>query len=123
MADRSSRPPAAKARRAGERRRDPRHPLEVTLEVRIGREMSLHATTDLSRSGAFLQHAIAFPVGTRAQVRIFLPGEAAPIDCEARVASVPDAAKVGMGLEFDGIAEKDQRRIEAFAAQVKAQQS
>ena len=70
------------------------------------------ATRDLSRNGAFLERAIPYKVGTKAQLKILLPDGGDPIACTGEVASVPDAAEVGMGLKFLDISEKDQRRIE-----------
>lgn len=97
---------------AKERRRHKRHPLEITLEVTVGRDLLLLATRDVSRSGAFLEHAIPFPVGTKAKVQILLPDGGAPIACRAEVVNVPDATEVGMGLKFLDISDKDQLRIE-----------
>ena len=99
------------ARRA-ERRRTVRHPLQVTIEVSVGRDLSFQATRDVSASGAFLERAIPYPVGTRVQLKILLPDGGPPAVCRAEVASVPDAAEVGMGLKFLDISPEDQARID-----------
>ena len=106
------------ARRKGERRQAARHSLEVQIEVGIGRELLFHATTNLSRDGAFLQRAIPYKVGTKVKLLIRLPDGGKPIACEGAVANIPDAKTTGMGLKFANITEKDQRRIDAFARQV-----
>ena len=105
-------------RRGPERRESTRHPIEIPIEVNIEREMLIFATTNLSRTGAFLQRAIPYAVGTRARLRILLPDDGPPISCTAEVATIPDATAVGMGLRFVDMDEQDQRRIEAFAAGV-----
>jgi hypothetical protein len=106
------------SRRRGERRRAERHSLEVQIEVTVGRAQLFHATTNLSREGAFLQRAIPYPVGTDAKVRILLPDGGPPIDCAGAVANIPNTTSVGMGLKFTEISDKDQRRIDAFARQI-----
>jgi hypothetical protein len=95
-----------------ERRTARRHPLEITIEVSIGRDVFFQATRDVSRTGAFLERAIPYPVGTQARLKLLLPDGGEPITCTGEVASVPDATEVGMGLKFLDISEKDQRRIE-----------
>jgi Tfp pilus assembly protein PilZ len=109
---------ATSGRRPGERRQAARHSLEVQIEVGIGRSLLFHATTNLSRDGAFLQQAIPYKVGTRVKLVIRLPDGGKPIACAGAVANVPDAKSTGMGLKFSDITEKDQRRIDAFAKQI-----
>jgi Tfp pilus assembly protein PilZ len=105
-------------RRKGERRQAARHPIEVQIEVGIGRELLFLATTNLSRDGAFLQRAIPYKVGTKIKLLIRLPDGDKPIACEGAVANIPDAKTTGMGLKFTTITERDQRRIDSFARQV-----
>jgi len=95
-----------------ERRKAKRHPLEITIEVSIGRDLLFQATRDVSRDGAFLLRAIPYEVGTKAKLKILLPDGGAPIECKGEVANVPDTAEVGMGLKFLDISAQDQRRIE-----------
>lgn len=95
-----------------ERRQAKRHPLEITIEISIGKDMIFQATRDLSRTGAFLERAIPYKVGTKAKLKILLPDGGAPIVCKGEVVNVPDHADVGMGLKFLDITEADQRRIE-----------
>ncbi|MBI5547921.1 MAG: PilZ domain-containing protein [Deltaproteobacteria bacterium] len=103
------------SRRASDRRQATRHPIEITLEVTVGREMLILATTNLSRLGTFLQRAIPYPVGTKVGLRVLLPDEAPPIVCSGEVANVPNAKSTGMGIKFTDIAEQDQQRIDIFA--------
>lgn len=95
-----------------ERRRTKRHPLEITVEITIGRDQLFQATRDLSREGAFLVRAIPYKVGTKANLKILLPDGGAPIVCRGIVVNIPDNTEVGMGLKFLDISEQDQRRIE-----------
>ena len=95
-----------------ERRNSRRHPLAITIEVSIDRDLMFQATANVSRDGAFLERAIPYQVGTRAQLKILLPDGSAPIECGGEVVNVPSATEVGMGLKFLDITPADQRRIE-----------
>lgn len=97
-----------------ERRRDPRHPIEVTIQLTLGRNATFHATTDLSRGGAFFREAVPFPVGTRARVQFKLPGDAQAFACAGEIVNVP-RARLGMGVKFVDLTEDDAVRIDRFA--------
>ncbi len=95
-----------------ERRQAKRHPLEITIEISIGKDLIFQATRDVSRTGAFLERAIPYEVGTKARLKLLLPDGGAPVVCSGEVVNIPDSTEVGMGLKFLDIAEADQRRIE-----------
>ncbi|MFN7131461.1 MAG: PilZ domain-containing protein [Myxococcales bacterium] len=93
-----------------------RHPVQIPIQISVGREMAIHVTHDLSGKGAFFSHAIPWAVGTRVQLGIELPGQQPPIACDGEVVNVPDRTSFGMGLRFIGLSSEDERRIEQFAA-------
>jgi hypothetical protein len=99
-----------------ERRKTSRPPLEVPIELSVGSEMLIHATSNLSGQGAFFRRAIPYAEGTRAALRILLPGEQ-PIACQGLVVNIPNKKELGMGVKFEGLSREDQERINAFVAE------
>ena len=98
-----------------DRRAEPRHPVVLTIELALGRSLSLHACENLSSGGAFFRHAIPFQVGTAVQVTFSLPGEHELIRCTGEVVNVPMPGEYGMGVKFLGLADEVRARIASFA--------
>jgi uncharacterized protein (TIGR02266 family) len=97
-----------------DRRAAARHDIEITIEMRSGLDATIHATTDLSRGGAFFRDAVPYPVGTVAQLTFKLPGDDHAIRCLGEVVNVsPD--RLGMGLRFLDLSADDAQLIDRFA--------
>ena len=97
-----------------ERRKALRVAVSLTVEVRLGRNFTLHSTRDLSIGGLFFDRAIPHPVGTIVHLAFRLPQDSAPIRCEGEVMNVPNAQGYGMGIRFSQMLEDDVERLEAF---------
>ncbi len=108
-------PPSGSGPAGAERRETVRHPIEVPVEITVGREMAIHVTHDLSGRGAFFNHAIPYAVGTLVRLRVELPGDSEPVFCAGEIVNVPDSRSYGMGVQFIGISEAVVQRVEAFA--------
>ncbi len=105
----------AMERNSSERRSSPRYPIEIPIEVTVGSEMLIHLTANLSGHGAFFERAIPYAVGTRASLRVLLPGERA-IRCQGEIVNIPDKKGFGMGMRFLDLPAEDEQRLEQFAA-------
>lgn len=101
-------------RRRGDRRTEKRHPITIAVAVSTGNELSIHASKNLSRGGAFFENAIPYRKGTPVEVRFELPGDPHTVVCEGVVVNVPRAG-FGMGVKFSKIDPDDARRIDRFA--------
>jgi hypothetical protein len=102
---------------ARERRRVCRVRLSVPVEIQSADGFWLHATQDLSESGARCGNAIAtVPPGKKLDVTIHLPGEQ-PIACSAEVTSGSRKPGLGMGLRFVDMLSRDRLRLRAFTRQ------
>jgi uncharacterized protein (TIGR02266 family) len=100
---------------ADERRGGARHPVEVAVEISHGTQMHIHATGNLSGGGAFFHRAIPYAVGTQVQLKIHIPGEPQPVECDGEVVNVPNKKELGMGVRFQGLTAKDAQRLDTFA--------
>jgi uncharacterized protein (TIGR02266 family) len=74
---------------------------------------------DLSRSGVFLKTDHHLPLGARLRLRFNIPGELDAVCCEGSVRrSMPldprNVNAAGFAVEFDGLAERDAKRLEEF---------
>ncbi len=94
-----------------ERRKAKRVAVELWIEAEAKDELYFHRTANLSVGGAFFAQTIPQPVGTIVNLRFALPGDASEIRCEGKVVSAPEGG-LGMGVEFEDLAEDDRRRIE-----------
>ena len=93
----------------------------LTVEVRLGRDFTLHSTRDVSTSGLYFDRAIPHQVGTRVHLAFRLPGDSSPLRCEGEVANVPDAHGYGMGIRFIDLRDDDLERLSAFITDMKEQ--
>ena len=107
--------PAQERRRQARRGRE-RRPIQVAVTLTTGKDLTLHATTDLS-AGGFFAEAIPYPVGTLVKVRFELPLEKAPVECAGEVVNAETTHKLGMGIKFQDLSPEDAARIELFVAE------
>lgn len=105
-----------------DRRESDRHKIAITMELTAGNDLYFHVSGNLSTGGAFFSRAIPHPIGTTVQLTFQLPGEdPAPIRCSGEVVNIPIEGKgLGMGVRFIDLSAADNERIEAFAAEVVA---
>jgi Tfp pilus assembly protein PilZ len=102
-----------------ELRRHPRKAIKVEFRCRdeAGQGELVFDSSDVSVGGAFLVSDMLFEQGDTLRLSFSL-NASAPQACEARVAWVrrfPSRGQdAGMGIEFVGLSEFDQRAIEAF---------
>lgn len=99
------------------RRKEVRHNIVITVQIKCGTSLSLQACENLSGGGAFFRHAIPFKVGTTVDVDFTLPGERRAIKCKGEVANVPQPGGYGMGVRFVGLSDDERGRINRFAEQ------
>lgn len=108
------------------KRRAPRLHHEIPVAYRsVGSFLSDWAT-NISRGGLFINTKAPLPVGTAVKIIIQLPGESFPCRLDGRVARVTPfdnhANMVpGMGIEFTGLDEPQQRQLDAFVELLRRQ--
>ena len=100
-----------------ERRKSPRVPVSLAVELRDSRGFSLHSASDLSAGGLFFDRAIPHPIGAKVTVAFKLPGDDRSIVCMGEVANVPDEKSFGMGVRFLDLQPADRDRLQAFIRQ------
>jgi uncharacterized protein (TIGR02266 family) len=94
------------------RRTSPRMVLGMPVQYRFGNSIAAALTLNLSHGGLAIRTTSPLEAGTRVRVRFRLPGSAADIDAEARVAwSHP---RVGMGVQFETVDATSQTSIDTF---------
>jgi hypothetical protein len=80
---------------------------------------------DLGLKGVFLEREAPLPIGARARLRFYLPGNELPMDAECRVAwchtgGAPLRSKQlppGLGLEFVDLAAAEARRLHVYLSE------
>jgi hypothetical protein len=113
------------APRASERRRAPRIPIAVNVDVAAPDPRPTHETffggltADVSEHGVFVATPRVLDVGTRVSLEISLPtGQvlARGVVRWKRAACADRDIVAGLGIVFDGLCEIDQRTIVKFCA-------
>src|SRR5688572_8612959 len=106
-------------RRAAERRRDPRVPLELWMEEMAGDDVYFRRTGNLSEGGVFFDRAIPHALGTVVTLKFALPGDKEMVVARGRVVSAAGAsAGLGMGVKFISVEGDGQKRIKGYLARI-----
>jgi uncharacterized protein (TIGR02266 family) len=94
------------------RRASLRVSIGVPISYRAGPTIAGAVTLDVGKGGLGIRTMSPLPKGTAVQLKFRLPGAPAEIDAAGRVAW--SDRKVGMGVQFETISERDQRANDAF---------
>ena len=105
-------------RRDGERRSDPRIPLEMWVEENSNGERYYRRAGNLSRGGLRLEHTIPLPLGTVVNLTFTLPGDDAPISVSGQIVSSAGPDDLRMGLKFVDTTAEARQKIDAYLTRV-----
>jgi uncharacterized protein (TIGR02266 family) len=103
-----------------EQRRHERKALAVQFQAREAHGVGqlVFTSADLSPGGTFLASELLLEEGEPLSLEFTLPGEAAPLKAQARVAWVrrfpAEGEAAGMGVEFVTMRDEDRARLEAL---------
>jgi uncharacterized protein (TIGR02266 family) len=97
-----------------ERRTSQRVPIEMWVEEITDGSQVFRRAGNLSRGGLFLDKTIAIPIGSEVKLRFTLPGDAAPIDVDAKIVSIEPEKELGMGVKFVSVDPGVQKRIDSY---------
>lgn len=100
-----------------ERRRSVRAPVTVRVEYATVDALFSEFARDINEGGLFIETEEPLPLETPIHLQFRLPGSAEPVRARGRVVwtSPPETqGRTGMGVEFDGLAPEDLRRIDAL---------
>ncbi len=101
---------------SGERRREPRLPLELTAHCQIGNDFSRGSVVDLSRSGVGLRTSKSVPRGTPMRVALALPYTEGPKFCTLS-GTVARSADGQVGMQLDpAVSRADREVLHGFLA-------
>jgi uncharacterized protein (TIGR02266 family) len=102
-------------RRAGERRRFARAPIDLWVEEERGNELYFRRTGNVSLGGVYFEQSIPHPLGTRVKLRFSLPGEDDLIEAFGEIVNTPGVKDgLGMGLSFLQIDTAAKKRLADF---------
>ncbi|NMB73963.1 MAG: TIGR02266 family protein [Myxococcales bacterium] len=102
-----------------EKRRQRRAEAEIRVEYRTVGSFLSDYVTNISRGGVFVRTDTPLRIGTRVRLVFSLPGMPFPFDLNGEVRWVQERPnrehpERGMGIAFDGIDERIQKRIQAY---------
>jgi uncharacterized protein (TIGR02266 family) len=100
----------------GERRGEPRIPIEMWVEEITGSERYYRRANNLSRGGLRLDHTIPLPLGTVVNLTFTLPGDKAPVEVRGEIVSAAAPEELRMGVKFIDLSPDARTRIDAFLA-------
>jgi uncharacterized protein (TIGR02266 family) len=104
----------AMAEETGERREQPRVPIEMWVEETTGSERYFRRAGNLSRGGLRLEHTIPLPVGTVVNLTFTLPGDKTPVAVSGEIVSAAAPEELRMGVKFLDPTPEARERIDAF---------
>ena len=96
-----------------DKRRQPRIPVDLWMEVHCGGQTYFQRATNLSRSGAWFAQTFPLPVGSAVALKFELPDGAGEVACGGAIVTAQD---LGMGVHFSELKDADKRRIEALVS-------
>ena len=104
---------------APERRAQDRQPIRLRVEYECLEDFLTDYSANLSVGGMFIETSRPLPLGTRFQLRFFLPGFEEPVDSRAEVRWVLDDGSAGplpsgMGVCFEGMNDAQVEQIRAL---------
>jgi len=94
------------------RRSGPRVVLSIPIAYRVGNSIAAAVTLNISRGGIGVRTTSPLEKGVAVKVRFRMPMGKKDLDVESRVAW--SDKRIGMGLEFSGLAPDDQAAISAY---------
>ena len=94
------------------RRSGPRVVLGIPIAYRLGNTIAAAVTLNISRGGVAVRTTNPLDKGTIVKVRFRMPMGKKDIDVESKVTW--SDRRVGMGLEFAGLGEEDQRAVAEY---------
>lgn len=102
-----------------EKRRQRRAMAEIRVEYRTVGSFISDYVTNISRGGVFVRTEQPLRIGTRVRLVFSLPGMPFPFDLTGEVRWIQERAsrehpERGMGIAFEHIDERIQKRIQAF---------
>jgi PilZ domain len=106
--------PKDQRRDAGERRSDPRIPLEMWVEEINNEERYFRRAANLSRGGLRLEHTIPLPLGTMVHLTFTLPGDSLPVNVTGEIVSSTGPDDLMMGLKFIDMTADAQQKIDGY---------
>jgi hypothetical protein len=96
-----------------DKRRQPRIPVDLWMEVTSRGETYFQRATNLSRSGAWFAQTFPLPVGSAVTLKFELPDGSGEVACAGAIVTAQD---LGMGVHFSELKDVDKRRIEALVS-------
>jgi uncharacterized protein (TIGR02266 family) len=97
------------------RRGSPRVVLGIPANYRFGNTIAAALTLNLSKGGVAIRTMSPLQQNAKIRVRFRLPGSTLDIEAESRIAW--SDRRVGMGLQFEKVAPKEQQAIDEFVDQ------
>ena len=100
-----------------DRRRLPRHPVRLDVNLQAGDAYLYSRTSNLSELGVFVASATPAAQGTRVQLRFGTPGDGAPLEIEGEVRWIDRGdgdREPGMGIRFVEPSTEFRARIKAL---------
>ena len=94
------------------RRASPRVALGIPVSFRAGQTIAGALTLNIGKGGLAIRTMSPLAPDTPLHLKFRLPGGGADIEVSGRVAW--SDRKVGMGIQFDGMEDRDQERLDAF---------
>lgn len=88
------------APKAPEKRKESRLPLELRVQIVRGDLVQTHLCSDISTGGLFVRTDENWRNGEQVLVRLFLPGQSAPIAVHGEVVRVSHGRFSGLGIRF-----------------------
>ena len=101
------------AEATGERRVEPRIPIEMWVEEITGSERYFRRAGNLSRGGLRLEHTIPLPAGTVVNLTFTLPGDKTPVAVAGEIVSAAAPEELRMGVRFIDPSPEARERIDA----------
>ncbi|MFZ7128028.1 MAG: PilZ domain-containing protein [Desulfobacterales bacterium] len=108
---------------SSERRGSPRIEVEIWAEEQYGGGVYYHRITNLSRDGFFIEKRLPFPVGSRVEVKMELPGTGERVGIFGKVVDNykdPRARILGAGIAFVELDEKTRDKIDLYIRRLNA---
>src|SRR5688500_14849952 len=102
------------AEETGERRGEPRVPIEMWVEETTGSERYFRRAGNLYGGGLRIVHSISLSVGTVVNLTFTLPGDKTPVAVSGEIVSAAATEELCMGVKFLDPSPEALERIDAF---------
>lgn len=98
-----------------EKRANERLPVQIWVEGRKDNEVYYYHTGNISEGGLSFEGSVPHPIGTIVKLSFKLPDDDESIEAEGEIVNVPKV-KLGMGIKFINISEKDLNKIREYVS-------